>query len=187
MKSITNYIQEHLVGNILWGYIFTKENLRRIKEIIDVDEDSKEYSRNTYGYLNKISDDDPIWGKANGYTHKPKNKDEYDDWKTQYLSNPNLNERLKKIDNEFTDGVTKNKEKETVRDDLYIRNLQITAVLNKNELTRAYNHMKAKMKNSASRQVLDKSYARLSGKTPSTVDDNKNEQKDKKDKKDKKK
>lgn len=181
MKILTNYLQEHLVGNILWGYIFTKENLRRIKEVIDLDEDSKEYSKNNYAYINKIADDE-IWSKAKGYTSKPKNKNEYEEWKTQYLSNPNLNERLKKIDTEFTDAVIKNKEKEIVRDELYIRNLQITAVLNKSDLKRAYDHMKNKIKNPASRQTLDKSYANLTGKTPSK-DDNKKEQKNKKDKK----
>lgn len=180
MKILTNYLQEHLVGNILWGYIFTKENLRRIKEVIDLDEDSKEYSKNTYGYLNSIDNDDDVWRLAKGYKHKPKNKDEYENWKIQCLSSHKLNERLKNIDDYFTDVRLKNKYKEGLRDDLYIRNLQITAALNPSELTRAYEYMKKKMKNAESRKALDKSYAKLSGKTPSKVDD-------KKDKKDKKK
>jgi hypothetical protein len=179
MKILTNYLQEHLVGNILWGYIFTKDNLRRIKEIIELDDDTKEYSKNTYGYLNSIDDGDDVWRLAKGYKHKPKNNDEYENWKIQCLSSHKLSERLKNIDDYFTDVRLKNKYKEGLRDDLYIRNLQITAALNPSELTRAYEYMKKKMKNAESRKALDKLYAKLSGKTPSKVD-NKKDKKDKK-------
>lgn len=145
MKSITNYIQEHVVGNILWGTIDAVKG-----QLKDWWKDIKDYSSDTYkhnyGKLeHNITDD---WDrKAAEEYEKIKNEQDFLLWQTTVLSSKTLKERIKNIENHFPEDICKKyKEARSHKNSLLILNVNATYLSDKKNLKEAYDYAKKHIK-----------------------------------------
>lgn len=145
MKSITNYIQEHVVGNILWGTVDAVKG-----QLKDWWKDIKDYSNDTYkhhyGKLNNNVLDGWQEREAEAYGNV---KDDQDFllWQTKVLSDKTLKERIKNIENHFPEDLCKKyKEARAHKNSLLILNVNATYLSDKKNLKEAYDYAKKHIK-----------------------------------------
>ena len=145
MKSITNYIQEHVVGNILWGTVDAVKN-----QLKDWWKDIKDYSSDTYKHhYGKLNNDivgnwDP---KASEAYNQVKDDQDFLLWQSKVLSDKALKERIKNIEHHFPEDVCKKyKEARAHKNSLLISNINATYLSDKKNLKEAYDYAKKHIK-----------------------------------------
>lgn len=145
MKSITNYIQEHVVGNILWGTVDAVKG-----QLKDWWKDIKDYSNDTYkhhyGKLNydKMENWDPE--EIQEYK-KIKNDQDFLLWHSKLLSAKTLKERIKNIEHHFPEDLCKTyKAARAHKNSLLISNINATYLSDKKNLKESYDYAKKHIK-----------------------------------------
>ena len=145
MKSITNYIQEHVVGNLLWDTVDAVKG-----QLKDWWKDIKDYSNDTYkhnyGKLeHNITDD---WDRKTAEEYeKIKNEQDFLLWHSKLLSAKTSKERIKNIENHFPEDLCKtHKAARAHKNSLLIANINATYLSDKKNLKESYDYAKKHIK-----------------------------------------
>ena len=145
MKNITNYIQEHVVGNILWGTVDAVKG-----QLKDWWKDIKDYSNDTYkhhyGKLNNSVKDGWDRETVDAYERSKTDKD-FLVWQTKILSDKTLKERIENIEKNFPEDICKKyKDARAHKNSLLILNVNATYLSDKKNLKEAYDYAKKHIK-----------------------------------------